>query len=214
MSKALKNGGGIVEAAVFDLGGVLVDHDDARAWKALGRELKAPADQVRRLMLDDGLKARQDRGEIGPDQFYRACCERFASSPEPARFWKAWSDIFSEKGEVVDLLFRLDGVVPLFLLSNTDPVHYAFLRERYPFMRAFNGEVLSYEVKACKPEPAIYRKVIELAGVPASHCLFFDDLQENVEGALAAGMNAHLFTGIGRMEEELAQHGLTGDGGD
>src|SRR5512138_886269 len=145
MARAGEKRNGIVEAVVFDLGGVLVDHDDARGWKALGREFKVPAERVRQLMLDEGLKARQDRGEIAPGRFYEECCNRFGSTPPAERFWKAWSDIFTEKREVIDLLFRLDGVVPLFLLSNTDPVHFAYLRDRFPFMRVFNGEVLSYE---------------------------------------------------------------------
>jgi FMN phosphatase YigB (HAD superfamily) len=205
---------GIVEAVVFDLGGVLVDHDDARAWKALGRVLAAPAAEVRRLMVDEGLKLRQDRGELSPQGFFRAACERFGGSPPAERFWDAWSDIFTEKKAVTDIVYRLDGVAPLYLLSNTDPVHYAFLRDRYSFMRLFEGEVLSFETGAVKPEPAIYREVVKLAKVPAGHCLFFDDLPENVEGARTAGMNAHLFRGAALLDEELARHGLLGDGGD
>ncbi len=205
---------GIVQAVVFDLGGVLVDHDDARAWKALGKVLSAPAAEVRRLVVEEGLKLRQDRGDLSPDGFFRAVCDRFDCSSGPERFWDAWSDIFTEKGEVTDLLYRLDGVVPLYMLSNTDPVHYAFLRDRYPFMRLFDGEVLSFEAGSVKPEQPIYRAVVKLAGVPAGHCLFFDDLPENVEGARAAGMNAHLFRGAAPLEEELTRHGFLGDGGD
>ena len=54
-----------------------------------------------------------------------------------------------------------------------------------------------------KPDPAIYRLLIDRNGLAASDCLFIDDSAANVEGARAVGMDAVLFTDPAALEREL-----------
>jgi putative hydrolase of the HAD superfamily len=54
-----------------------------------------------------------------------------------------------------------------------------------------------------KPEPAIYRRAIDIVGGPAERILFIDDRQENVAGAKAAKMKSILFQGADNLRHEL-----------
>ena len=63
-------------------------------------------------------------------------------------------------------------------------------------------------VPAKKPDPAIYRKVIEATGRPPEAHLFIDDIAENVEGARAVGMDAVLHTDSESLWREFMRRGL------
>ena len=65
--------------------------------------------------------------------------------------------------------------------------------ERLGLDSAFDRVVLSFEVHAMKPEPAIYRAALEqLGGVPPGRAVFVDDQPPYCDGATATGMDARL----------------------
>lgn len=70
------------------------------------------------------------------------------------------------------------------LLSNSWANDYPRAR----FAQLFDTVVISGEVGLRKPEAAIYRLTAERLGVPPRACVFVDDLQVNVRGAVAVGM--------------------------
>jgi putative hydrolase of the HAD superfamily len=55
-----------------------------------------------------------------------------------------------------------------------------------------------------KPEPAIYRRALDILGRPPQRVLFIDDRAENAAGAAAAGMKTIRFTGAEALRSELA----------
>ncbi len=72
----------------------------------------------------------------------------------------------------------------------------------------FRAKVVSGQVKQLKPEPAIYRLLLDRNGLAAGDCVFIDDSIANVEGARAVGMDAIHFTGAEALSRELAARGL------
>jgi putative hydrolase of the HAD superfamily len=59
-----------------------------------------------------------------------------------------------------------------------------------------------------KPEPAIYRRALDILGKPAERILFIDDRAENVAGAVAAGMKAIRFEGAEALRRQLKMLGV------
>jgi putative hydrolase of the HAD superfamily len=59
-----------------------------------------------------------------------------------------------------------------------------------------------------KPEPAIYRRALDILGRPAERILFIDDRKENVAGALTAGMKAIRFEGAEALRRTLERIGV------
>jgi HAD superfamily hydrolase (TIGR01509 family) len=82
------------------------------------------------------------------------------------------------------------------------------VRESYPLLRHFHDFVLSHEVKAMKPSPAIYREAIARAQCPPGECFFTDDIAAYVEAARAEGIDAVQFTSLEQLEEDLRLRGV------
>lgn len=82
---------------------------------------------------------------------------------------------------------KADGRYRLFVLSNMSREFIDFLR-RVPVYRHFDGEVVSCEEGICKPEPEIYRLLLERYALDPAETLFIDDRPENVEAAEREGI--------------------------
>ncbi len=75
----------------------------------------------------------------------------------------------------------------------------------------FDALVLSYEVGLIKPNPEIYLMMAKRLGLQPADCLMIDDNQDNVDGALAAGMKAIKYTDFESMLQAIAHEMATKD---
>ena len=96
----------------------------------------------------------------------------------------------------------------MLVLSNTNAIHFEMVRDTYPLLRHFDHYVLSYEVGALKPEPAIYREAVRHARCEPGECFFTDDIPDYVEGARREGIDAVRFTGYEALCGELRARGI------
>ena len=80
--------------------------------------------------------------------------------------------------------------------------------ERYPFLGWFRGIVISGEVGAAKPDPAVYEALVERYGVVTSESVFIDDQPANVEAARELGFRAIRFTDAAALRRELEALGM------
>ena len=134
-----------------------------------------------------------ESGRISTDEFIKKCTSDLNLKVTAKEFEDAFNDVFSELKPMTSLLKNLasDGRYDLFLLSNTSPLHFDFIRDRYKFIEHFYKLGLSYELKAIKPEPEIYSRAIDYFGIiNTSESVFIDDLEENCKGARAFGIHA------------------------
>ena len=79
------------------------------------------------------------------------------------------------------------------ILSNIPHDLLRHLRLNFDWLDEFKVQIWSCEHGIIKPDPAIYRLCLEELGCEPHRALFFDDRPANVEGALRAGMAAHVF---------------------
>jgi putative hydrolase of the HAD superfamily len=77
------------------------------------------------------------------------------------------------------------------------------------WVNKFDHHTWSYALKLAKPEPAIYHHAVEGLGTPPDQILFIDDRADNIEAALAAGMQAIQYTDHSTFEREMQARGLT-----
>ena len=108
----------------------------------------------------------------------------------------AWANIFSINPAGYALLERArdDPKTQVYTLSNVAPHHVEALQKRWPnFFDGLDGLFFSYDLGVRKPDPEIYRRMLDRLDIPASHCFFIDDLPENVEVAKNFGINAYCF---------------------
>ena len=132
----------------------------------------------------------------------------FEDEGDFAAFRRLWCEQFTLNEGAFRLLKRLARKMPVYLLSNTNHLHYEHIRRRYPFSRHIKGAVLSHKVGLRKPEAAIYLAALKRARVRPEQALFIDDLPENVRGAQKVGMLAVRYEGPEKLESDLQALGL------
>ncbi len=83
----------------------------------------------------------------------------------------------------------------VYLLSNFSDQQLHDSCAKLPFIDQADGALLSFRYQIIKPDDAIYQKLFELFDLKPEECLFFDDKEENIEGAIRNGMKGHVFVG-------------------
>jgi len=195
--------------ALLDLGNVLVKIDFSRLAGYVQSLTGVGPDQQRAIFVADRLVHRYESGLMSSVEFHAELCRRIGREVPWDQFVTAWNSIFLPEPILDDrLLARLAARLDLWIISNTNPLHFDYIRENYNFFRHFRGFVLSYEARALKPDPAIFASAVEKTGVEAARTLFVDDHSANVEAARALGFQAFHFLGPGRLAEQLRELGL------
>jgi putative hydrolase of the HAD superfamily len=94
------------------------------------------------------------------------------------------------------------------ILSNIGDAMSAGLLVKYDWLKAFNHHTWSHTLNLAKPEPAIYLSAAEGLHTPLANILFIDDRAENIEAALAVGMQAIQYTSHAAFVHEMQAHNL------
>ena len=198
-----------VRAVVFDLGNVLIHLDPSRAIRAMMRDCPRLLERdIRDFFSRPDLADRYEKGKMTNESFYHYAADSLKCPISYDAFTNAWNGIFTPVRPMIDLLGKLQPVCRLILCSNTNPLHAAYCIRTFAFLSCFETLIFSCEAGLRKPEPAIYRLILEKAGLPPASCVFVDDLPDNVDGAVNAGMKGILFVSHDQLIEELNQLGI------
>jgi glucose-1-phosphatase len=196
------------KAIIFDLGKVLVHFDFKRGYQALESLCPHPAADIPKRIAPTGLVERFETGLVEPRDFVEQLTRLLDLRVDYDQFCGIWSCIFTDPLIPESIIEGLASRYRLLLLSNTNAIHFDMVRRNYPVLRHFHDLVLSYEVKAMKPDPAIYRAVLERAGCRPEECFYTDDIGEYVEGARRMGIDAVQFRGAEALQQELRARGI------
>ena len=98
--------------------------------------------------------------------------------------------------------------VPLYALSNWSAAKFPHAEERYEWLDWFEGVVVSGRVKLAKPDPAIFRYLLDTYGLQSEDILFVDDHEPNIVAARALGIETHHFRGAAGLRADLVARGL------
>ena len=197
-----------VRNVVFDIGGVLLDWNPRHLY---GDLIADPAEIEWFLaeVCTPAWNATLDAGR----SFDEACDELAAQHPDRADLvhaWKRQDDMIA--GEVpgtADIVRSLRArSVPLFLLTNMPTHVFASRVVAYDVLQVFGGAVVSGDEGVLKPSGEIFRRLLDRFDLDAAETLFIDDSEVNVEGARAAGLQAHQFTDAADLRRALEELGL------
>ncbi len=193
-----------IDALLLDLGNVLAFHDNALLFERMARCFGTTKDAMQ-ARLDGGLWDRVNRGLLPGPALLAELNARLGANVDASTWFGVWNCHFTLNEPMVRAVEALIGRVRLVLLSNTHDQHIAFLRPKLPLLERFDGLVLSYEVGAIKPEPAIYRRALEVARVDPGRAAFFDDVPRYVEAAREVGIDGRLFVDVPTFQSDLAR---------
>ncbi|MCK4650674.1 HAD family phosphatase [Candidatus Babeliales bacterium] len=76
-----------------------------------------------------------------------------------------------------------------YILSNFQKEIFESVKSQYHFLKDFDGAVFSYQVKSMKPEPKIYKTLLDNYALKPKESFFIDDMKINIEGAKKFGID-------------------------
>lgn len=211
MSPERQTASGLIEAVVFDMGGVLTV-DPFRACRDYAAELGLPSET-----FVDQLRGRQfaevETGDRSVRDFLKFACrdvnERLGTPVEIRRLADCLAAGQRVRPEMVVLVgdLRRNDVKVGVLTNNAKEARSWWTSGVLP-LDSFAAIVDSSEVGLRKPDPAIFVLTAERIGCRPERVLYFDDTEENVVAAAASGLAARLFTGPVVCRRECTRHGL------
>jgi glucose-1-phosphatase len=200
---------GAVKAVILDLGKVLIPFDFSRGYQAMEKLCRYTAAEIPKRIGGTDLVRRFETGLVEPRDFVDQLSALLELQIDYERFCEIWSSIFLPDPLIPEsVLAGLHKRYRLVVLSNTNALHFDMVRQNYPLLRHFDHFVLSYEVKAMKPEPAIYHEAIARAGCRAEECFYTDDIAQYVEAARREGIDAVQFESREQLERDMAARGI------
>ena len=187
----------MIRNMVFDIGNVLMDFRWKEYMRSLFGEDETLIQTINQGIWHNGCWAAMDKGEMDGAATLRSAV---AFAPQYEKEIKLTLDrvalAFHKFGYAVPWLKELKRMgLNVYYLSNYSAFSVAANPDVLNFIPYMDGGVFSFEVKAVKPEPEIYRCLCEKFGLKPEECLFTDDVPANVKGAQACGFQGIVFEG-------------------
>ena len=209
-----------IKNIIFDLGGVVIDLDRSLAVEALKGLGVADADTLLGEYAQKGPFLLLESGLMSDAQFYDAILPSCKEGTTCTQVKEAFERFLV--GLPVERLATLRSLrergYKVFMLSNTNPVMYnswidlAFRQEGKMVNDYFDGAVLSYQERTCKPDAQIFKNLIARYSLNPGETLLLDDSEANCNAARALGLNAIQITKTGQTSFSEVCRGLEEEG--
>jgi 2-haloacid dehalogenase len=198
-----------VGAVVFDVGGVLLDWNPRHLYRKLFAN-EAEMEWFLAEVCSPSWHEPHDRGvPTAP-----SCAELASRHPEFSELIWAWSTRGEEMiggvdaGSVEVLSAVRETGLPCYALTNMEAETYPLRFKRFPFLGWFDGTVVSGREGVAKPDPAIFRRLLDRFGLTPSMTLMIDDTPENLETAGKLGVQTVLFRSSCQLRADLEAVGV------
>ena len=185
----------MIKNIVFDMGNVLLSYTPQEYIKTITQDEVIAAAVLKELFYSQEW-AELDAGTITDEDAVKQVSARI---PQYASYVQKsmdnWhSDLTPIQG-MPELVKKLkEKGFKIYLLSNTSLRFFQY-QDKVEMFRSFDGFIVSAKERLVKPDTAIFDRLCSRYNLNSSECVFIDDLQANVDGAIKAGFHAHLFQG-------------------
>lgn len=198
-----------ITAFFFDLGGVLLTN----AWDHVERE-----QALRHFQLDAAeFNARHEaivepfeRGEISMDEYLERTVFYSARAFTPADFKQFMYSLSRPHEDAVHVATNLAASGQYFMatLNNESAELNRYRIQTFRLREIFQCFISSCYVRLRKPDPAIYKIVLDLTQKSPKECCFIDDRAENLEPAVQLGMKTIQMQSAAQLRQQLQELGV------
>lgn len=185
----------MIRNIIFDIGNVLADF----RWKEFLADKGCDEQMIKRIAKATVMTPAWnefDRGELSEEEVFQ---EFSKNDPQlKDEFRRIFTNI---TGMVIPREFAVPWVRELknsgynvYYLSNFSEKAYNECPEALEFIKYTDGGILSYREKVVKPDPEIYRRLLDRYKLIPEECVFFDDTKANIDEANELGIHGFVFT--------------------
>lgn len=178
---------------IFDLGGVINDHDNDKLFAVLLSKCdeRASTQKLMKKFCED----RYATGQSSVIEFFAMVKRDFGYKDNWQNFSEDWCCHLSMRDGMLEYLKDLRKSARVMFLSNTNLLHWNKLLKLSNFELASYEAFLSFDMGLVKPSKAIFEKMLLDADINPKGALFVDDRPENVDQARSCGLEAVLYEG-------------------
>ena len=186
-----------IKNIIFDFGGVILNIDYTLTEKAFASLGLTDFDRIYSQATQKELFDKLEKGQISPGVFRTEIRKFIRDGVTDTQIDEAWNAMLLDlPAERVELLDKLKKKYRLFLLSNTNEIHFtsfnAYMKNKFKrdiFGDVFENAYVSHNVKMRKPDAEIFEFVLRENNLKNSETLFIDDSIQHIEGANKLGIN-------------------------
>ena len=200
-----------LRAVIFDYGMVLTGKPDAAAHDAMVRITGLPHDEFEAIYWAD--RHAYDEGKLTGLQFWKnlnrdARLNLDDATIDELNLWDARMWTTQDHGMLAWQLQLKQHKIRTAILSNMGDTVLAHMEREFDWLPRFDVLIWSFQHKMAKPDPAIYKLVLDRLETRPDETLFIDDRLINIEAARALGLNAIQFSTIEKLREDLIAAGF------
>jgi len=198
------------QAIIFDFGGVLINWDPHKLFSKYFADDNQAIDNFLAEINFSAWNLSQDKGY----PFARAVSDLSVHFPQYAHLIRAYDEEWEQSitgviPETVEILQKLKGAgFRLYGLTNWSAEKFDLVKHKYEVFNLFESIMVSGEVKLIKPDPAIFRLLLNKIQRQPEECLLIDDSLPNIETAQELGFATHHFTSPSQLEADLKRSGI------
>ncbi len=191
-------------AVIFDLGGVLIDWNPRYLYRKLFDD-EAAMEAFLVEVVTPEWNGRQDAGRPWAEAIESLAREHPERRELIAAYWHRWQETLGDAiAPTVAILGDLRAAgLRLFAITNWSGETFPIARPRYPFLDWFEEIVVSGDLKIAKPDPRIFRRLLEGHDLDPATTVFIDDSETNVRAAAALGMITIRFIDAPSLRRQL-----------
>jgi len=197
----------LIKNVIFDLGNVLVKADFNKFKQRL--YANGVSEEVFYNIFADSNKMQMEfeSGIMSKDEFVNSCVGSFKNILSKEVFIDCFNSWFEEIPKMKDFLLELakNQKYKLYLLSNTNPLHFEHILEKYDYVNLIDTFLLSFKLGCLKPDSYIYEKIIRENNLIPDETIFIDDLKENCEAAERLGIKTIQYSDHSEFIEKFNQ---------
>ena len=195
-----------MDTIVFDLGGVLIDWNPEYVFLKEFRGDREKMNWFFENICTSAWNKQQDAGH----SLEQATRKRITLFPEHERlirmYYGEWEQMLGyELTGTVEILKKLHQSpdYTIYALTNWSGETFPVALQKFSFLSWFKGIVVSGDEKHVKPDPSIYKLLLERYGLDATTCVFIDDRADNVQAAVDLGFNGIQFSNDHQLHKQL-----------
>ena len=179
---------------ILDMGNVLLEWNKDKILQGVS-DTKEEYLVLDKAIFQSGLWERLDLGTMTREELVFKVVSMIGSTyqkkvEEVIWNWLSYIDIYREVFPVLSELKKKGHRI--FVLSNTSKVFYDLLEEQLsPLKELLDGFVLSCDIKAIKPDLAMFKGILDKYQLDPTNCVFLDDIEDNTIAAEKLGIKAY-----------------------
>ncbi|MBV9217879.1 MAG: HAD family phosphatase [Methylobacteriaceae bacterium] len=197
-------------AVVFDIGNVFIEWDPRHLFAGMFDGQARAMEWFLANVCTPDWNREQDRGRSWRDAVASLRTIYPEWREEIESYDRRWHETAPRAfDQTVAIFERLKAAgVPIYAITNFSHEKFAECRERFEFLGAFDGVIVSATEGLLKPDPAIYHVLLSRYGLEPAACIFIDDSHANVAAARDLGMTALAFADPHVLAEDLRRLGF------